>query len=224
MPSFANTDSVSARDLGLRRGLDLALATIGLVAALPLVALAAAAIVVEDGGPVFFSQLRVGRRGVPFRIFKLRSMTVTTQGPEITAADDSRVTRTGRILRRFKLDELPQFWNVLRGDMSLIGPRPEVARFVDHTDWRWQQVLTVRPGITDAATLLFLDEESLLAGITDRETHYREHILPAKLSVNLEYLRDRSFRSDLKLLAYTATGIMRRPRQPDWTRMRRTRL
>jgi lipopolysaccharide/colanic/teichoic acid biosynthesis glycosyltransferase len=208
--------------VGLRRGFDLALAALGLLAALPLIALAAAAIVAEDRGPVFYSQMRVGRRGLPFRIFKLRSMTVMPDGPTITAADDSRVTRTGRILRRYKLDELPQFWNVLRGDMSFIGPRPEVERFVDRTDPRWQQILTVRPGITDAATLLFLDEESLLAGITDREEYYREQILPAKLKVNLEHLRDRSFRRDLKLLADTATAILSQPRQPDWARVRRT--
>jgi lipopolysaccharide/colanic/teichoic acid biosynthesis glycosyltransferase len=210
--------------LRLRRGFDVVCAAIGLVAALPLVALAAAAIVAEDGRPVFFSQIRVGRRGVPFRIFKLRSMTVTPRGPEITAADDARVTRTGRLLRRYKVDELPQFWNVLRGDMSMIGPRPEVERFVDYSDSRWQQVLTARPGITDAATLFFLDEESLLAGTTDRETYYREQILPEKLSVNLQYQRCRSFRSDLKLLAYTATGIMFPARQPDRTRLKRALL
>jgi lipopolysaccharide/colanic/teichoic acid biosynthesis glycosyltransferase len=109
----------------------------------------------------------------------------------------------GRYLRKYKLDELPQLWNVLVGQMSLVGPRPEVPAFVDVTDASWQAVLSVRPGLTDLATLLYRDEERLLAGYSDPERAYRESILPAKLALNLEYLAKRSFASDLSLLVLT---------------------
>jgi lipopolysaccharide/colanic/teichoic acid biosynthesis glycosyltransferase len=170
---------------------------------LPALAAAAAAVWLDDGFPVLFRQIRIGRGGRPFEVLKFRSMYRDAPGALITASGDRRVTRSGRLLRRFKLDELPQLWNVLRGDMSLVGPRPEVPRYVDLREPVWRAVLEVRPGITDVATLLYRDEERILAGFEDAEKGYRESVLPAKLRLNLEYLRRRSAVRDLKLLALT---------------------
>ena len=125
-------------------------------------------------------------------------------GPLITQSGDGRITKAGRFLRRYKLDELPQLWNVVRGEMSFIGPRPEVPRYVDMSDPVWNEVLRHRPGITDLATLVFRDEERILAEADDIDTAYRRRILPAKLALNLEYARARSLWSDVNLLLLTA--------------------
>jgi len=185
------------------RFLDLIASTLMLVAALPIMLLLAMAVKVQDGGPVFFRQQRVGRSGLPFPLWKFRTMRVRCEGAAITSSGDRRITPVGRLLRRYKLDEVPQLWNVMRGDMSLIGPRPEVPRFVEAGDPVWQAVHRVRPGITDLATLVYRDEERILAGFDDPERGYRDAVLPAKLALNLEYLRHRSLGRDLKLLALT---------------------
>jgi lipopolysaccharide/colanic/teichoic acid biosynthesis glycosyltransferase len=131
-------------------------------------------------------------------------------GLEISAADDVRITPVGRILRRIKLDELPQLWNVVRGDMSLVGPRPEVPRYVDANDPLWREVLSVRPGLTDPATLRYRHEERLLASVSgDRDRHYREVVLPAKLRESLGYLRRRSWRTDFYVLFGTLRKVTR---------------
>ena len=171
--------------------------------ALPLMAVIAIAILCDDGWPVLFRQRRAGRHGAPFTILKFRSMRRYGEGAEITARGDARVTRTGRVLRRHKLDELPQLWNVLCGDMSLVGPRPEVPRYVDLSDPTWRRVHRVRPGITDLATLVYRDEELILAGFPDPERGYLDTVLPAKLALNVEYLERRSPARDLRLLALT---------------------
>ncbi len=171
--------------------------------ALPLMAVIAIAILCDDGWPVLFRQRRAGRHGAPFTILKFRSMRRCGEGAEITARGDARVTRTGRVLRRHKLDELPQLWNVLCGDMSLVGPRPEVPRYVDLSDPTWRRVHRVRPGITDLATLVYRDEELILAGFPDPERGYLDTVLPAKLALNVEYLERRSPARDLRLLALT---------------------
>ena len=130
-------------------------------------------------------------------------MRMNNDGTAITSGGDRRITPVGKVLRRYKLDEFPQLWNVVRGDMSFIGPRPEVPCFVDSGDPVWQAVHSVRPGITDLATLVYRDEEKLLAGFADPERGYREAVLPAKLALNLQYLERRSAARDLKLLALT---------------------
>jgi lipopolysaccharide/colanic/teichoic acid biosynthesis glycosyltransferase len=187
----------------MRRIFDFGAALILLLVASPFLVLIAATVRFQDGGPAFFRQERVGRHGKPFSLWKFRSMTPGRAGSAITAGGDRRVTAVGRLLRRYKLDELPQLWNVLRGDMSLIGPRPEVPCFVDAGDPVWQAVHSVRPGITDLATLIYRDEERILAGFRDPERGYRESVLPAKLALNLQYLERRSAVRDLKLLALT---------------------
>jgi lipopolysaccharide/colanic/teichoic acid biosynthesis glycosyltransferase len=178
------------------------------------------AVKVQDGGPVFFRQLRVGRHGSLFTLLKFRSMRIANQGAAITRSGDARITAVGRLLRKYKLDELPQLWNVVRGDMSLIGPRPEVPRFVEAGDPVWQAVHQVRPGITDLATLVYRDEERILAGFDDPERGYRDSVLPAKLALNLEYLRQRSLVRDLKLLALTIRySFVRDGFDPDLIRL-----
>jgi lipopolysaccharide/colanic/teichoic acid biosynthesis glycosyltransferase len=182
---------------------DVACAALGLLILMPILAVLAILILCNDGPPILFSQMRVGRRGKLFRIWKFRTMSANSKGGLITAAGDKRVTRIGAVLRRFKLDELPQFFNVLKGDMSLVGPRPEVPECVQLEAPIWQAVLQVRPGVTDLATLLYRDEETLLGTSSDPETMYRETVLPAKLILNLVYLRSKSFWRDLRLLYFT---------------------
>jgi lipopolysaccharide/colanic/teichoic acid biosynthesis glycosyltransferase len=187
----------------LKRSFDVMCAAAGLLILMPVLAVLAVLILCSDGPPVFFSQLRVGRKGRLFRIWKFRSMRASSEGSLITAAGDKRVTRIGTVLRRFKFDELPQLFNVLKGDMSLVGPRPEVPECVQLEAPIWQAVLQVRPGVTDLATLIYRDEEDLLGSSSDPEALYRETVLPAKLVLNLLYLRSKSFWRDLKLLHLT---------------------
>jgi lipopolysaccharide/colanic/teichoic acid biosynthesis glycosyltransferase len=186
----------------MQRAFDLLVSAILLAIALPLMAAIGMAILWDDGWPVLFRQRRAGRHGKPFTILKFRSMR-RCRGAGITARGDARVTRAGRFLRQYKLDELPQLWNVLWGDMSLVGPRPEVPRYVDTADPAWRRVHRVRPGITDLATLVYRDEELILAGFPDPERGYLDTVLPAKLALNLEYLDRRSPARDLRLLALT---------------------
>jgi lipopolysaccharide/colanic/teichoic acid biosynthesis glycosyltransferase len=185
------------------RVFDVTCSAAGLLLLLPVFAEVAVAIILDDGLPVLFSQTRVGRNGKLFRIWKFRTMRRGSQGSVITASGDARVTRAGARLRKYKLDELPQLLNVLKGDMSLIGPRPEVPEHVQFHAPTWQAILQVRPGITDLATLLYRDEESTLGACQNADTFYRESVLPAKLSWNLAYLRSRSFWQDLKLIFLT---------------------
>lgn len=182
---------------------DILCAAAGLVVLMPVLLAVAILIRRHDGPPVFFRQMRVGRRGRLFHIWKFRTMRTGVSGTSITAGGDRRITRIGAILRRYKIDELPQLFNVLKGDMSLVGPRPEVPEFVELEAPIWQAVLQVRPGVTGVATLLFRDEEGLLRGSSDPGTLYRESVLPAKLVLNLSYLRSRSFWRNLKLIYLT---------------------
>lgn len=191
------------REHALRRPLDIAVAAVGLVLLIPLFIVLALVILLRDGRPVLFSQTRVGRGGKLFRIWKFRTMRNGSAGMVITAAGDCRVTPTGAYLRKHKLDELPQLFNVLRGDMSLVGPRPEVPEYVQLQALAWRAVLEVRPGITDPASLLYRNEEEVLGEARDPELLYRERILPAKLLLNLKYLHTHSFLQDLKLIWLT---------------------
>lgn len=193
-----------------KRMFDIAGATLGLVLAGPLLLILAVAIKIESRGPVFFRGVRVGLHGNHFRIFKFRSMVADAEqsGPGITAAGDSRVTRLGRLLRRFKLDELPQLLNVLKGEMSLVGPRPEDPRYVAHYTAEQRRVLSVRPGITGAASVRYRHEEVLLRG-PDWETVYLTVIMPDKLKIDLAYIEHWSFGSDLKVLVQTGAALYR---------------
>jgi FlaA1/EpsC-like NDP-sugar epimerase/lipopolysaccharide/colanic/teichoic acid biosynthesis glycosyltransferase len=188
----------------LKRAFDLAVSLIGLIAVAPFLAVIGLMVRLDTPGPPFYSGLRVGRGGRPFRIYKIRTMSVEAekQGPLITAADDPRITRLGRFLRRTKLDELPQLVNVLKGDMSLVGPRPETPEFVDLYTPEQSRVLSVRPGITGAASLVFSHEERHLSRSTASSV-YVEQVLPGKLAIELAYLDRRSFGRDFHILAST---------------------
>ena len=186
------------------RCFDVLVALVAVVGLSPLFLISSLAILLADGRPIFFRQKRVGRHGQPFDIWKFRTMELANGGPAITSAGDRRVTTVGAKLRKYKLDELPQFFCVLRGHMSLIGPRPEVPEYVEPTDDLWEAVLQMRPGITDLASLAFREEEEMLALVQDPETHYRSSVLPEKLRLNIAYQRSRSLTRDLKLLWMTA--------------------
>jgi lipopolysaccharide/colanic/teichoic acid biosynthesis glycosyltransferase len=195
----------------VKRLLDLALALPALVATTPLMAVLAAAVKLGSPGPAFYVQRRVGRGGRPLVLYKLRTMRVDADrvGPHVTAAGDPRVTGIGRVLRRSKLDELPQLWHVVRGDMSLVGPRPEAERYVSSYRPEWRHLLDVRPGITDLASLIFRDEESLLAQATDRERAYVEVVLPVKLRLALEGVASSSLVYDVGIIVRTVGVVLR---------------
>jgi lipopolysaccharide/colanic/teichoic acid biosynthesis glycosyltransferase len=188
-----------------KRALDFIGALFLLVASAPLLLLCGGLVWLEDGRPILFRQERVGRGGVPFRIVKLRTMRAGP-GPLITAAGDPRVRRIGRLLRRLKLDELPQLWNVLAGDMSLVGPRPEVPPYVEREPRLFAAILALRPGLTDWASLAFRDEEAILAARADPERFYRTVLLRRKVALARLYRRSASILLDLRLLV--ATGLM----------------
>ena len=207
---MAGEGSPAAVPRGLPRPVELAVAALGLVLCAPVVAVAGLLIGASSRGPIFFRQERVGRGGKRFVIYKLRTMRNASAGALVTARGDGRITPVGRILRKTKLDELPQLWNVVRGEMSLVGPRPEVPRYVNLDDPLWSEALRIRPGITDPVTLELKDEESVLAGIGgDLERFYREELLPAKLRGYVAYARSRSWLTDIEVLYRTVLAIVR---------------
>ena len=163
---------------------------------------------VSSPGPVFHRGERIGRGGKPFTLYKFRSMRVGDSGPAITRAGDPRVTPVGRFLRRTKLDELPQLLNIVSGDMSLVGPRPEAPRYVELYDDEQRRILSVRPGITSPASLVYRSEEEQLVG-ADWERLYVEAIMPAKLRIDLEYLDRRTLASDLRIIVRTIAALLR---------------
>lgn len=188
------------------RAFNVICAALGLGALSPALALIAIAIRCDDGGPVLYFQTRVGRNFQPFRLIKFRTMAVgADRAGLLTAPDDTRVTRRGRFLRRYKLDELPQLWNVINGDMQLVGPRPEVERYVIRFHDQYSRLLNDRPGITDPASLAFRREEQLFAG-AEMERQYLSEILPQKLELSLEYQRSRTFISDIHILLKTVVS------------------
>jgi len=182
---------------------DRAIATAGLLLLSPVFLLVSLAILLDDGFPILFHQTRLGRNGKPFRLLKFRSMVCGRPGARITSATDTRFTRMGRTLRKYKLDELPQLMNVLRGEMSLVGPRPEVPEFVDLAAPAWRAVLSVKPGITDLATLLYRDEEGLLTQTREPEQYYRDVLLPSKLALSRHFIETAGFRGELMLIFWT---------------------
>lgn len=189
----------------LIRVFDFLFALIGLVILSPLFLLMAILIKADSKGAVFFKQERVGKDGKPFQIYKFRSMVQDAQksGTLVTASDDERQTKVGRFLRHTKLDELPQLFNVLRGDMALVGPRPEVPRYVAYYDEPGRQLLRVKPGITDLASVIFKDEAEILARYQDRDKVYIEKIMPLKQDLNTIYIRRLSLWESIKVILKT---------------------
>jgi len=194
---------------GLPRVVEGTLALAGLIVAAPVIVVSGLAVMLSSGAPVLFRQQRVGRHGKEFSLYKLRTMKPSSGGPQITSGNDARITRLGSFFRHTKLDELPTLWNVVRGDMSLVGPRPEVPRFVKLEDPAWQKILTVRPGITDPVTLQLRSEADLLAAVAvDTEQFYVDKLQPEKLKGYLAYLEQRSWQGDLKVLFRTVAAVV----------------
>lgn len=196
----------------MKRGFDLFVSVTGFILLLPAFILLGLMVYFDDRGPVFFKQLRVGRGGTMFKLYKFRSMKVagTVAEASFEPGDSSRVTSAGKFIRKTKLDELPQLWNVIKGDMSLVGPRPEIKKWVDAYPDKWNAILTVRPGITDLASLAFRNEENILAEADDPETTYREVVLPRKLELYEQYVLNHSFMGDLKLILKTLFTIFQK--------------
>jgi lipopolysaccharide/colanic/teichoic acid biosynthesis glycosyltransferase len=189
---------------------DLTFAFSGLLILSPLFAAIAVWIRLDSPGPALFRQVRVGQNGREFRICKFRTMHVDAEqvGPQVSRGDDPRITRSGRFLRTYKLDELPQLINVLRGEMSLVGPRPEVPKYVAAYPEAYREILTVKPGMTDYAALEYLDENELLRGVADPEKKYLEEILPVKIELSRTYLKNRSGFTDIVLIFRTLWKIV----------------
>ena len=164
----------------------------------------------KDGAPVLFRQERIGRNGVPFDIFKFRTMRLQQAGDlAVTSGDgDERITSTGKRMRSRRMDEFPQLWNVLKGDMSFVGPRPEVPSYVDVQSETWKSVLSVRPGITGPDALAFRNEGELLSQVPDADQHYRDTLLPQKLAIQVDYVANRTLASDLAIL-FRTLGVLR---------------
>jgi len=193
----------------LKRAMDLVVGSAALVVFSPAIAFTALRIKREDGGPVFYRAPRVGKDGKLFRMFKFRTMVVNADriGGPSTAADDPRLTRVGHSIRKYKLDEIPQLINVVLGEMSLVGPRPEIQHYVDMYSPEERRLLSVRPGITDWASIRYRNEGEILLGASDPEAAYMEKIRPGKIRLGLEYVQRQSLLTDIKILAQTARAI-----------------
>lgn len=203
--SFAGTPSYLYQRSIAKKFFDLFFAVLGLVLLSPLFLLIAVAVKASDGGPVFYRQKRVGRWGRTFHIQKFRTMVLNAEklGPAVTQDGDRRITRIGKILRKTKLDELPQLWNVLKGEMSFVGPRPEVRRYVQHYTPAQKRILHLKPGITDLATLIFREEEALLRNAENLEEFYLRQCMPRKLELNLRYATRATVASDIWIILQT---------------------
>ncbi len=193
----------------IKRMFDITASGVALIILSPFFLIIGLIVKLSSPGPALFRQVRIGRHGKPFTLVKFRTMVIHDQktGTLVTARDDPRITTIGRLLRRTKLDELPELWNVFIGDMSLVGYRPEVPQYVKKYRTEWRRILEARPGITDPVTLQFIDEEAVLAGVVDRERAYTEVILPIKMELILKYLERRSLRLDFQILVKTVWAV-----------------
>jgi len=200
----------------IKRAFDLSAAAAGLLCLSPLFIVVAALIKLDSGGTVFFTQERVGRGFRSFRIYKFRTMMKDApgKGGPITFGEDPRITPIGRVLRKTKIDELPQLINVLKGEMSLVGPRPEVRQYVDYFRQDYAQILTVRPGMTDLASVKFCDEAAILGAFPNPEEMYLTAILPQKLDLGKEYVRGSSMALDLAVIFKTLAALIGRRVSP----------
>lgn len=192
-----------------KRAFDIVCAALGLLVLSPVLLVCALLVGLTSPGGVLFRQERMGRDGVPFTIYKFRSMRKDNAGLKISTSSDSRITPVGRVLRKTKLDELPQLWNVLKGDMSFVGPRPEVREYTDLYTDEQRQVLLLRPGITGLASIRYRNENDLLSASTDPNRTYIEEVMPAKLALDLEYIPRACVSYDIKLILETLVTVVR---------------
>lgn len=209
LKSTGDAQEIRSPGSGLPRAFDVVLAVMGLVLTSPLLLASAVTVALTSPGGALFRQKRIGRHGHIFTLYKLRTMRVSENGPLVTSGNDPRITPSGRFLRKTKLDELPTFWNVLKGDMAMVGPRPEVPRYVKLEDPVWQRVLAVRPGITDPVTLHLRSEEQLLVHVGgDTEEYYLSELQPQKMKGYLDYLQTRNWHTDLTVLWRTLVAVV----------------
>lgn len=194
----------------LKRIFDIVVSFVGLVILSPLFLILAIAIARDSKGPVFFKQTRVGRNGVPFKIYKFRTMVedAEARGMQLTVGDDSRITNVGTFLRKTKIDELPQLINVFKGEMSFVGPRPEVPKYVGLYTEDQRQVLMVRPGITDLASIEYRNESELLATADNPEKVYIEEVMPRKIELNKKYIENISLCGDIRIIFRTLGALV----------------
>jgi lipopolysaccharide/colanic/teichoic acid biosynthesis glycosyltransferase len=195
----------------LKRAFDIFFSIFGLIFLSPLLIFVSLLIKLEDGGKVLYKQKRVGKNAKTFFIYKFRTMINNADklGSHITIHSDSRITKLGKILRKFKIDEFPQLFNVLKGEMSFVGPRPEVIKYVKLYNKEQRKVLEMLPGITDYSSIIFINENELLEKAEDHEKYYIENIMPKKLSLNLRYQKQQSFLLDIKLILATICKIIK---------------
>lgn len=203
---YSSSDQAGLGDVlyaAAKRAFDVTLSVLGLLLALPLMLLIAVAIRLETRGRVIYRQVRVGKDCRPFHILKFRTMIQSFGVPLTIGEDDPRITRVGRFLRKHKLDELPQLINVIRGEMSLVGPRPEATGFINLGDGRQRAVFSVLPGLTAPSSLKFFDLDQELSRVDDPVKHYRSQVLPRKIEMNLSYIRERSLVKDVGIVVAT---------------------
>lgn len=192
-----------------KRLFDIICSTLGLIVLSPLFLVVAIWIKIDSPGPIIFQQTRVGKNSQEFKIYKFRTMVVQAEslGKQITVGDDSRITKSGKFLRKYKLDEFPQLFNVLKGEMSLVGPRPEVPKYVALYTEQQREILTIPPGITDLASIKFRNESELLAQANNPEEFYINNIIPEKIALNRQYINQTGLVTDLKIIWQTIKAI-----------------
>ena len=195
----------------LKRAIDILAASVFLAVALPVLLFAGVLIRLDSPGPAIFCQARMGRRFRPFRLYKLRTMRIAADGPAYTLGADPRITATGRWLRRFKIDELPQLWNVLRGDMSLVGPRPVIPELALEFDCAYRELLTVRPGLTDPASVKYCRESEILSRLDDPDAYFKTVAIPEKIRISRDYLERAGIWSDAVIVLQTFLALASLP-------------
>jgi lipopolysaccharide/colanic/teichoic acid biosynthesis glycosyltransferase len=192
-----------------KRIFDFIASLIGLILLSPFLVIIGVLVKISDKGPVFYRSKRVGQNFKPFYLLKFRTMVVNAEelGPFVTKGGDQRITKIGKFLRKYKLDELPQLWNVVKGELSIVGPRPEVEKYISFYKDDYKEILKIKPGITDYAAIKFKNEEEILAKFEDVEKAYIENVLPEKIKLYKTYLNEIGFLTDLKLIFKTLWGI-----------------
>jgi lipopolysaccharide/colanic/teichoic acid biosynthesis glycosyltransferase len=193
----------------MKRLFDIFFSALGIIICIPFLIIAAILVRLDSSGPILFTQERIGKDFKPFKIYKFRTMKKVGEqdGPKITIRGDNRITRIGRLLRKYKIDELPQLFNVLKGDMSFVGPRPEISEYVNLFKTAYGKLLSIRPGITDPASICYSNEEILLSGSDNWEENYRKIVLPEKIKLSLQYVDNHSIITDIRLIVKTFLKI-----------------
>ncbi len=201
--------------MSIKRVFDIVMSLTGILIFLPIFIIISVLIVLDSRGGVFYGQHRVGKNKRSFILYKFRTMLTGSdkQGLLTVGDNDKRVTRSGRWLRKYKLDELPQLFNILKGDMSFVGPRPEVSKYVDLYNERQKKILSVKPGITDWASIKYMDENEMLANVPDPEDYYIRYIMPSKAEINLKYVAEHNFWTDIKIIFLTIRNVFFKDRQ-----------